>query len=262
MQPRAAVFCLHDIVPEERLDQVEVTHRPYALTPAEFRGHLMAAHAAGLRTVTAAQIPLEFGGPFFSLTFDDGCASDYHEAFPALRELGMRATFFVVPALIGRPGYATWSQLREMVAAGMEIGSHSLTHPFVHELDASGIRREFGESKRVLEDRLGAAVRSASLPRGWEPPDFERILQELDYRVFCTSRVGWWYPGGRALAMPRIAVRRGMQPEEFTAIAAGIPRALWGLMAIEAAKNAAKACLGHGGWQRLRAPLLALRERL
>jgi peptidoglycan/xylan/chitin deacetylase (PgdA/CDA1 family) len=149
-----------------------------------------------------------------------------------------------------------------MVAAGMEIGSHSLTHPFVHELDASGIRREFGESKRVLEDRLGAAVRSASLPRGWEPPDFERILQELDYRVFCTSRVGWWYPGGRALAMPRIAVRRGMHPEEFTAIAAGIPRALWGLMAIDAAKNAAKACLGHGGWQRLRAPLLALRERL
>ena len=197
----------------------------------------------------------------FIYTFDDGCVSDYREAFPALRELGMRATFFVVPSLVGRPGYVSWPELREMAAAGMEIGSHSLTHPFMHELDESGIRREFGESKRVLEDRLGAAVRSASLPRGWEPPDFERVLEDLGYRVFCTSRVGWWHPGGRALAMPRIAVRRGMEPEEFAAIAAGVPRALWGLQAVEAAKNVAKACLGHAGWQRLRAPLLALRER-
>lgn len=262
MRPRAAVFCLHDIVPVERLDDVEVTHRPYALTPEELRGHLMAAHVAGLRTVPVGQLPTEFGGGFFCLTFDDGCASDYEQAFPALGEVGMRATFFVVPSLVGTPGHVTWPQLREMAAAGMEIGSHSLTHPFLHELDAEGVRHEFGESKRILEDRLGAAVRSASLPRGWEPPDFEAVLGELGYRVFCTSRVGWWHPGDRPLAMPRVAVRRGMEPEEFTAIAAGMPRALWGLLAIEAAKNAAKACLGHAGWQRLRAPLLALRERL
>jgi peptidoglycan/xylan/chitin deacetylase (PgdA/CDA1 family) len=261
MRGRAAVFCLHDIVPEGRLAEVEVTHRPYALTPAELRCLLMAAHEGGLRTVTAGQVPGELGSAFFCLTFDDGCISDYDEAFPALRELDMRATFFVVPSLVGQAGYVGWPELREMAAAGMEIGSHSMTHPFVHELDEAGIRREFGESKRVLEDRLGAAVRSASLPRGWEPPDFERVLEDLGYRVFCTSRVGWWHPGGRALAMPRIAVRRGMQPEEFAAIAAGVPRALWGLQAVEVAKNAAKACLGHNGWQRLRAPLLAWRER-
>jgi hypothetical protein len=53
-----------------------------------------------------------------------------------------------------------------------------------------------------------------------------------------------------------------METEDFAAIADGAPRSLWSLQAVEAAKNAAKACLGHGGWQRLRAPLLALRERL
>jgi peptidoglycan/xylan/chitin deacetylase (PgdA/CDA1 family) len=262
MRPRAAVFCLHDVVPVEQLAGVAVTHRPYALTPAELRTLLMAAHVADLRTVPVGQVPAELGGRFFCLTFDDGCASDYEHAFPALRELEMRATFFVVPTLVGTSGYVTWSQLREMAAAGMEIGSHSLTHPFLHELDAAGVRHEFGESKRILEDRLGAAIRSASLPRGWEPPDFEAVLDELGYRVFCTSRVGWWHPGDRPLAMPRVAVRRGMEPDEFAAIAAGTPRALWGQLAVEAAKNAAKACLGHGGWQRLRRPLLALRERL
>jgi len=262
MRTRAAVFCLHDIVPDGRLAQVAVTHRPYALSPADFRAHLMAARAVGQSTITAGRIPNELAARFFCLTFDDGCASDYTEAFPALMELGMRATFFVVPTLVGTPGYVTWAQLREMAAAGMEIGSHSLTHPFLHDLDAAGIRREFGESKRILEDRLGAAVRSASLPRGWEPPDFESVLDELGYAVFCTSRLGWWHPGDRPLAVPRVAVRRGMQPEDFAAIADVARRSLWGLQAVEVAKNAAKACLGHGGWQRLRAPLLALRERL
>jgi peptidoglycan/xylan/chitin deacetylase (PgdA/CDA1 family) len=262
MRPRAAVFCLHDIVPDERRREVAATHRPYALTPEEFRAHVMAARDAGLRTVTAGQLPGELDGAFFCLTFDDGCASDYVEAFPALLELGLRATFFVVPTLVGSPGYVTWSQLREMAAAGMEVGSHSLTHPFLHDLDADGIRHEFGESKRILEERLGAPVRSASLPRGWEPPHCESVLEALGYRVFCTSRVGWWHPGDRPLAVPRVAVRRGMASDDFAAIAAGASRALWGMQAVEAAKNAAKACLGHGGWQRLRAPLLALRERL
>jgi peptidoglycan/xylan/chitin deacetylase (PgdA/CDA1 family) len=262
MRPRAAVFCLHDIVPADRLDAVPVTHRPYVLEPDEFRALLMAVLPLGRRAVPVGQVPIELGGGFFSLTFDDGCASDYEEAFPVLRELGMRATFFVVPTLVETPGYVTWPQLREMVAAGMEIGSHSLTHPFVHELDADGIRREFGDSKHIIEDRLGCAVRSASLPRGWEPPDFEPILGELGYRVFCTSRVGWWYPGGRALAMPRVAVRRGMLPEEFADIVAAAPRSLWRMQMVEAAKNVAKRCLGNGGWQRLRAPLLSLTERV
>lgn len=262
MRPRAAVFCLHDIVPAERLPEVPVTHRPYALTPAEFRALLMATLGGARRAVTVSQVPGELGGGFFCLTFDDGCESDYTEAFPVLSELGMRATFFVVPTLVETKGYVTWRQLREMVAGGMEIGSHSMTHPFLHDLDEDGVRREFGDSKMAIEDRLGQAVRSASLPRGWEPPRFEEALGELGYRVFCTSRVGWWYPGGRALRMPRVAIRRGIEPEEFTSIVNAEPRSLWRMQAVEAAKNAAKACLGNGGWQRLRAPLLALRERV
>ena len=51
MRPRAAVFCLHDIVPSDRLDEVPVTHRPYALSPEEFRAHLMAVAPAARRTI-------------------------------------------------------------------------------------------------------------------------------------------------------------------------------------------------------------------
>jgi peptidoglycan/xylan/chitin deacetylase (PgdA/CDA1 family) len=259
MKSRAAVFFFHDVVPGPELPELPVTHRPYALAREAFRAYLFAASQAPRRAVVVGQVPGELGGGFYSLTFDDGHLSNYTEVFPALRELGLRATFFVVPTLVDEPGYVTWAHLREMAAAGMEVGSHSLTHPFVDRLDAAGLRREFGESKKIIEDRLGAAVRSASLPRGWEPPELTPVLEEIGYRVFCTSRVGWWHPGDIALRIPRIAVRAGMPVESFAAILNAEPRALWGLQAIEAGKNAAKACLGRRGWQRLRAPLLKLR---
>jgi peptidoglycan/xylan/chitin deacetylase (PgdA/CDA1 family) len=259
MTPRAAIFVFHDVVAAEQLGDVPTTHRPYALTPEELRAFLLAAQSSGRRALPVGDLPQELSGLFYALTFDDGHASDYREAFPALRELGLRATFFVVPTLIGTPGFVSWSELREMVAAGMEVGSHSLTHPFVDCLDASGLAREFGESKAIIEDHLGAAVRAASLPRGWATSALQPVLRELGYRVFCTSRTGWWHPGDEPLAMPRVAVYHGMPIETFAAIVAAEARALWRLQAIEAAKNTVKACLGRRGWAALRAPLLRLR---
>lgn len=259
MRPRAAVFFFHDVVAPEHLDGVAATHRPYVLSPGEFRAYVFAAAQGGRRAIPVSQVPGELGGAFYSLTFDDGHESDYTQAFPVLQEFGLRATFFVVPTLVETRGYVTWAQLREMVAAGMEIGSHSLTHPFVDLLDEAGLRREFGDSKAIIEERLGAAVRAASLPRGWEAPHMESILAALGYRVFCTSRVGWWHPGDRPLLMPRVAVRHGMTVEDFTAILNTERRVLWRLQAIEAGKDAAKACLGRRGWAALRAPILRLR---
>ena len=259
MRARAAVFVFHDVVPAMGLAAVPVTHRPYALPCEDFRAFLLAASASVRRPVPAGRVPEELGGLFYSLTFDDGHASNYTEAFPALMELGLRATFFVVPTLVGAPDHVEWSQLREMVAAGMEIGSHSLTHPFLDRLDPAGLEREFGESKAIIEDRLGVAVRAASLPRGWAPAGLEGILRRLGYRVFCTSRVGWWHPGDAPLAVPRVAACPGMPLEDFAAILNAEPRALWPLQMTQAAKDAAKACLGRRGWAALRTPLLRMR---
>jgi peptidoglycan/xylan/chitin deacetylase (PgdA/CDA1 family) len=259
MTPRAAVFVFHAIVPAERLAEVPADERPYALAPEDFRAYLLAARLSSRRAVPVGTLPSELGALCYGLTFDDGHASDYTEAFPVLHELGLRATFFVVPTLVDTPGFVRWDQLREMVAAGMEVGSHSLTHPFMDHLDVAGLRREFGDSKAMLEDRLGTPVRCASLPRGWPAPHTEPVLAELGYRVFCTSRVGWWHPGDRPLAMPRVRASADLSVERFVAIVDGAPRALWSIQAVEAAKNAVKACVGRRGWNRIRTPFLRLR---
>jgi peptidoglycan/xylan/chitin deacetylase (PgdA/CDA1 family) len=259
MTPRAPIFVFHDVVPDARLHDVPASHRPYTLPPETFRAFALAAGTSGRRALPVGRLGEELGSLFYGFTFDDGHLSNYTEVFPVLNELGMRATFFVVPTLVDTPGHVRWSQLREMVAGGMEVGSHSLTHAFVDELDAVGLEREFGESKAIIEDRLGAAVRAASLPYGWGPPTLEPVLRQLGYRVFCTSRTGWWHPGDRLLAVPRVRAQRDMGVERFAAIVNAERRALWSLQIVEAAKNAVKTFVGRRAWARLRAPLLRLR---
>ena len=163
----------------------------------------------------------------------------------------------------GPPGYVTWPQLREMVA-GRHGDRQPLAHASVRARARRGRRCGASSASRsaILEDRLGAAVRSASLPRGWEPPDFERVLRR--------ARLSRLLHQPRRLVVSRRpragdAARRGTPRHGGRGVrrhrGRGAPRALWRLQAVDVAKNAAKACLGRGGWQRLRAPLLAWRGR-
>lgn len=107
------------------------------------------------------------------LTFDDGDLSIYAIVYPLLKELGVRATFFIVPNFIGEVGYMSWDQLREMSRyrddAGVQLfsfGSHSLTHRALGDLDWEEVLYEMKESKRILEEQLQEAVLTIALPFG------------------------------------------------------------------------------------------------
>ena len=124
------------------------------------------------------------------ITFDDGHASNYTHAFPLLREYGFVATFFVTVKNIGSPHGMTWPQLREMADSGMSIQSHTMSHPFLSDLDAKQIRWELAESKSVLEDKLGRPVDYLALPGGRYSSTTRKIAEEVGYQAVCTSRVG------------------------------------------------------------------------
>jgi peptidoglycan/xylan/chitin deacetylase (PgdA/CDA1 family) len=79
----------------------------------------------------------------------------------------------------------TWSQVRELHAAGIEFGSHTATHPQLTTLPAQDIEREIVSSKREIEDRLGAPVASFSYPYRFPEPDraFRRGLRDTLMRA-------------------------------------------------------------------------------
>ena len=109
------------------------------------------------------------------LTFDDGFRNWLTAAVPLLRRLGVRATFYVCPGFSGagtgtwterRAGCSTRSEAQELLEAGMELGSHSLSHPDLRLLDGGELSRELEESKREVERLTGRPCRTLAYPYG------------------------------------------------------------------------------------------------
>lgn len=187
-------------------------------------------------------------------TFDDGCHSDLAVAAPILAAAGFGATFYVTVDFVGRPGYLTRAGLRELHGAGFEIGSHSMTHAFLTDLDAAALRREMVDSKRWLEDAIGAPVTSFSCPGGRSDRRATAQAVLAGYRSLATSRVGANSATSSALALSRVPVTRTTDAAAFQRIA--FARGLAGSRLRDAMLRLAKSVLGNQRYERVRARVL------
>jgi hypothetical protein len=99
-----------------------------------------------------------------SLEFDDTLAEQI-AARPILADHRMHATFFVNSGRLGRPGYLTVAELRDLEADGHEIGGHTLDHPRLTELPPKEQRRQICDDRRALL-AMGFAVHDFAYPAG------------------------------------------------------------------------------------------------
>jgi peptidoglycan/xylan/chitin deacetylase (PgdA/CDA1 family) len=150
------------------------------------------------------------------LSFDDGLASHHELVLPELISRGLEATFFVAPGLIGKQGFMTWAQVRNLVSHGMTIGSHSLTHGNLALLSPADVRRELQRSKEVLEDELGIPVCDLALPGGFLPAHVRRQAANAGYAsVFTSSPWNW---NGHSMLVPRVCIREIVDSDEMRRI--------------------------------------------
>jgi len=108
------------------------------------------------------------------LTFDDGYDDFFEFAWPILRKYRFSATVFVVAGRIGQ--ISDWSderaallsshRIQELSANGIEIGSHTHTHPSLLTIDSERIVQECAESRLTLEKLLGQPIKSLAYPYG------------------------------------------------------------------------------------------------
>ena len=259
----AAVFCYHDFVTDPAVRAaIPPAHRPYVLTEGELAAHLAALDGPGYRASRLADVVRDPGAGRFVLSFDDGHVSNHRVAYPLLAARGWPGCFFIIAGQVGASDSMDWPQLRELADGGMEIGSHSLTHPFMHELSLDEIRREFGESKRRLEDGIGRPVTLASLPRGSAVAGIGTVLADLGYEAFCTSEPGIIDDSTDRFAIPRIAVKRSTSTTLLQNVLEGGALTLAGLRSSFAMKRMGKRLIGTGQWRAVRSAFTQLVDRV
>jgi peptidoglycan/xylan/chitin deacetylase (PgdA/CDA1 family) len=136
------------------------------------------------------------------ITFDDGYVNVLRHAFEPLSRTGFTAIQFLPADLLGRTN--EWdvsqgeapepimdgAQVQDWLAAGHEIGSHTLSHPFLTQIGLSRAREEISASRKKLQDLFGRPIEHFCYPYGDWNETVRELVQEAGYKTACTTDAG------------------------------------------------------------------------
>ncbi|MGQ9682803.1 MAG: polysaccharide deacetylase family protein [Anaerolineae bacterium] len=192
----------------------DIYRRDLTVSVAAFEAQLAYLRAEGYNSITLAELAqhLAEGRPLpekpIVLTFDDGYEDAFLYAFPLLRQYGFRGTFFVITQYLdqGLPGYLSWEQAALMLANGMEIESHSVSHPDLRKLTQVELEQEIAGSRRSIEEHLNVPARFFCYPSGRYDKRVMAALRAAGYWGATTTAGGIVQTTGELFELKRVRV--------------------------------------------------------
>jgi peptidoglycan/xylan/chitin deacetylase (PgdA/CDA1 family) len=197
-----------------------------AVRAADFERQLRMLLARRFRPASAREV-VDGRGRELHVTFDDAYRTLTTNAVPVLERLGVRATVFACSAYArdGRPldvpelsqqlaahpremETLSWDGLRELAERGVEIGSHTVSHPHLPELSDDALRTELEDSRCELEDELGRACPYLAYPYGHDDPRVHRAAARAGYDAAFSLVANPVAVRGDRFALPRVDLYR------------------------------------------------------
>jgi peptidoglycan/xylan/chitin deacetylase (PgdA/CDA1 family) len=197
-----------------RLKGLYVAEKLFARQLAELR-------EAGFVTLSLDEAfpMIKHPAPAILLTFDDGFVNALRYGLPLLDQFRFRAVQYLVADRLG--GVNEWdrpkgevmeplmddAQIRDWLAAGHEIGSHTCTHPFLTQLAPAQAREEISASRKKLEDKFGRPVEHFCYPYGDCNEAIHDLVAAAGYKTAFTTEEGVNTPADSPFALKRYMAR-------------------------------------------------------
>lgn len=159
----------------------------YSVSPALFEEHMQYLQQEGYTAISLLEFAKAKKGKFtlpqkpVVITFDDGYEDNYTTALPILEKYGIKASVFMVVNDIGRKGYLSLEQLKEMERRNIEIGSHTANHLPLAKLSSDKKQEEIAISKLLLEWKGLKTVFFLAYPNGSYDDESQKFLKDGDY---------------------------------------------------------------------------------
>jgi peptidoglycan/xylan/chitin deacetylase (PgdA/CDA1 family) len=228
--PRCPTLLYHRFVSNpDDLARYPGTESIFTITRERFDQQMAFLKAEGYQSVTLQQV-YEFvatGKPLpprpVLITVDDGWTSNLDIMIPILRKHALCASFFVTTSpdawiyrkFRGLDGPLSKTDVAKIHAEGFEIGSHSVTHPYLIEQTESEIRAEFVDSKRWIEEATGRPCHFLSIPGNFYDARIARIARESGYLAVFTANVGTVNAATGLFDIPRLIIEGNFTLPEF-----------------------------------------------
>ena len=212
--PAAAKAVTATPVPTDRSAQVivlgyhrfpdKVRHPDTEITPADFAAQMKALKDQGIAVISLADFAAWRRGekniPPRSaiICIDDGYRQAYDVAWPVLKQLGYPFTLFIYTDYVrGGPksggGSLSWEQLAELRDAGVDIQSHTVSHPDLRGKKGRApadyeawLWNELNGSKEQIEQKLGIKVTALALPYGHSSEHIREVAAKAGYEMVFT----------------------------------------------------------------------------